>query len=316
MSKESASSGRRDVIAHTGAPEGLPLSSPELVWHYTSLNTLPKILAGASLRATEVRFQNDPMEFNLVKSMLLERLSAYASSGRAQEELEGALNVIHLVENQNALRNARSVNHKSNRFVACASTFDNFYAWRTYGSVGEVGCAIAFHVSDSFTLRGGNPLRPPVQWTPVRYDGLDDDVVLEIVEGLVQCAIDNPQSVGGVEGSLNPYLELLRDLENYVSTHHKHPSYEGEQESRLTIADGVQYSDLHSIVQYADGAMGPRPYVELEWAASGDHLPVAAVMLGPTATEQSFYAARYVLEDYGAMGEVLVARSRHPYRTP
>lgn len=50
-------------------------ASDELIWHYTTLETLALILSSKSLLATEAGFQNDPGESIYADTILTEALT-------------------------------------------------------------------------------------------------------------------------------------------------------------------------------------------------------------------------------------------------
>lgn len=273
--------------------------SPDLVWHYTSLGTLISILKDRSLRATEVRFQNDPREALTARDALasLVKRAGSPSSDFARQALE--------IFDGMWARSPWDVNDewllKSSRFVLCASTDgDNFTNWRTYGSVGAVGCAIGL---DRHQFLGviSETTSSAEAWENVVYS--EDDLYREFLADFQDFARD-------WEANEHPYFEVPRTgllmswldrLWPALRSRAKHPSYVEEREARVTVL-----APAREVIEFADGRFGPRPFIRLGSTpqrltdpTGHELLPIRALRLSPDAPEAAFDSARWLLSMNG-----------------
>jgi len=306
-------------------------NDPNLVWHYTSLGTLVDILKGRSLRATEVRFQNDPHEARSARNALaalLERAAARESAGSfasyAMQILDGMHALTEWEINEERLL-------KNSRFVLCASrNEDSLYAWRTYGSVGAIGCAIGLDRRKPLGIVG-KPAAHIDDWTDVAYTS--DDLGPEFLAELQDFADEwtrnrDPRQEDPQTGILMPWLDRLWPA---IRSRAKHPSYLEEQEARITL-----HAPEPDSISFSDGRFGPRPYVRLgattKWGlpSTGESLlPIRCIRLAPDAPDAAFESARWILGmngyridgslvepryDLNTSDKVPVLASQHAYR--
>lgn len=258
----------------------------DLVWHYTSLNTLAAILSTGTLRATEVRFQNDPMEHELAQREFRAALDEVTASGHS------AATTVKSYWQDPTRNPFRSDNTyrltRDSRYVLCGSTRDNFFAWRTYGSVGSVGCAIGLDRGAALRLKNLKKA-PQRSWQPVSY--IDQAARRDLRQQLKQILnthITNSTQSGEDNDPSGDLIVAMDNLWLNFQAQAKHPSYTLEQESRVTVEKPPRKR-----VKFADGISGPRPYVEL--TGKNDRLPIREVMLAPGAPTDSEQSLRWIL---------------------
>jgi len=295
------------------------LRARNLVWHYTTLESLQLILESGTLMATEVGYQNDPLEPDTAYEAIrlgLHKLAEQPSYGRF------ANSALHWQKEwRNHFGFIRGHSGRltgTSRFIFCASTDpDNLYAWRTYAAGSRTGCAIGLDASVPLGLfspanEAGVPNFSP--WTTVEYDQ----------EALVRIAVDTLKKVGdvwnreaargdreaqaqedaGIPESLVEYNDyafgvLLSEFGEAiaeVTAVAKHSSFRDEHETRVTVSDGA------FAVTFSPGRDGPRPRVRLTstpaWgkvATKPMPLPIRAIVLAPNASSQASTTAHWLL---------------------
>jgi hypothetical protein len=322
----------------------------ELVWHYTTLDTLTLILQGNSLLATEVSFQNDIRETSTADAAFREALGSMTDdetyglfAGHARRYLEG----------EGAWASSlglpsRELEHDA-RFILCASNDpDSLYAWRTY-SGGGIGCAIGLDPKVPLGIVDPDDNHSPRRIRHWRHVIYQPSKVREAAKQALRKLGDrwNEAHVYDVaeEGSNEAFGLLVAHLTEAradVRSRAKDPSFSDEHEQRVTVESFSRQALLTT-----PSSMGPRPHVRLvtspdnKWgtavkdAAASPKLPIRAVRLGPDAPQSATAATQWLLlaneyeidpgyVDDGApppwmrqtWGETVVLdRSAHPYRS-
>lgn len=323
-----------------------------LVWHYTSLGVLQRILENGSFYATEVNFQNDITETQtaddafaaaLAELEAIEEHAAYVRSIRGMFKIwdgePDTFTSVYSARRDNLTNDAR--------FIFCASQEpDHLYAWRTYGSKTDIGCAIGILPSARFDVAGGGSQARVAKWQKVIYDR---DALVELAKDRIlkkKAVWEGERERGpGHEGMYPLYLdiEFVRTL---LRARGKDASFVDEHEQRITVVDARDDTKIVTTTS----AMGPRPHVELvprirEKDDADVTLPIRAIRLGPDAPQSAVKATEWLLHangypldpvaelSYPGLGEgepidqdtividepdwgpvVLVDRSRLPYR--
>lgn len=308
-----------------------PHGDSNLVWHYTSLSTLVDILKGRSFRATEVRFQNDPHEARSARNALSELLKKAAATAGAEVFARYALQMFDAMHAVNSWEINDEGLQKNSRYVLCASLDDdNLYAWRTYGSVGTIGCAIGLDRRKPLGIVGQLVAHTDA-WANVTYTS--EDLEREFLPTFQDFANEwvaniDPRQETPQNEILMPWLDRLWPA---IRSRAKHPSYREEQEARITL----HAPDTDS-VSFSDGRFGPRPYVSLgraktwgEGSTRDELLPIRCLRLAPDAPRAAFESARWILamNGYPIDGKLVephynvddsdkvpVLESRHAYR--
>jgi hypothetical protein len=312
-----------------------------LVWHYTSLETLQKVLESGVLLATEVSFLNDIRETETADEAIEEWLASAATDAALAPFARSAKRLLDdFREGVPWGGDAEQELTYAARFVLCASIDnDSLYAWRTYGSPIGIGCAIGLDPSRPLGVLIRPGARPGnhrvVPWREVTYDR--KDLAAEVDRRLREVAAlwradyesDYPEAA---------FRVLLTDLDQaigHLRSIAKDPSFADEREIRMTIS-GAGGSTR---ILFTPSRMGPRPHVEVASAETWTQkiadspvtrLPIRAVMLGPDAPASAHESLRWMLmaNGYPIGGypdeetheqdfeeTVIVRRSRHPYRS-
>lgn len=323
----------------------------ELVWHYTTLDTLALILQGNSLLATEVSFQNDIRETLTADAAFEEALEALQADPTYELFARQALRFLREEPHWDPWSDlpSRQLVHEA-RFILCASDDpDSLYAWRTYSS-GGIGCAIGLDpkVALGIVDSDSNPSPRSIRhWRPVVYQ-----------PGRVRQAAERPlkrlgdlwnaahaRDTAAEEGRSEAFGLIVADLADAradVRSRAKDPAFSDEHEQRVTVETFSRKALLTT-----PSSMGPRPHVRLvtsptgkwgatvDFAAAAPKLPIRAVRLGPDAPESATTAVQWLLlaSDYeidpGYVDDgttppsmqptwentIVFARSEHPYRS-
>lgn len=276
-----------------------------LVWHYTTLGALQQILESKSFLATEVSYQNDPLETETADAVLFQALDELACDSRYKKFTEAAKEWRQgSIARSNASGDLARDLFSSARFLFCASSDpDSLYAWRTYSASSRAGCAIGIDPASPLGVVGNaKPMRPTrvSPWTQVDYTstGVVERAkarLREIGDKWVEdaSASDYPYRSDSLRLWLLEFDPLLDDLTTRV----KHSSYVEERESRLTVT-GAEHA-----VMFTPGDTGPRPRIRLasarHWSTPVDEpsarLPIKAIVLSPTAPGQARKTIQWLL---------------------
>jgi hypothetical protein len=195
----------------TGLP-ALPHAPPEL-YHYTSLETIQKILEFDDIRLTQAEYSNDQRELEEARILMVDRLANHGSPAAFRNAVKAAYDV-----------QAGSLDV----YVFCMSTGivgtplpqDMLSQWRAYGQDGRGGCltldsnelaALAFHFPAG------------LRHNPVIYDPA---VQIALIDGILTQGSalhpGTPTAIGATVGALIFVTPLI-----------KHPGFAEEQEWRL-----------------------------------------------------------------------------------
>lgn len=279
-------------------------ASDELIWHYTTLETLALILSSKSLLATEAGFQNDPGESIYADTILTEALT------RAENEHTSVVRSIRSIASHLERGDQYTVNLDRllarSRFLLCASRDgDSLYCWRTYAAIGQIGCAIGLDPSAPLVVKG-DAVAKQYAWESVTYE---DDELAKLADKIVsEVALDYQES-----GTLHdqPNFGVLIDgyakLRGELIAKAKSRSYVDEKEARITVP-----SPPRAALVFGAGAAGPRPRIALRSAPEGGRytsddaqaLPIREVRLAPSAPGRAEDSLRWLLcsNDYAVDG--------------
>lgn len=300
------------------------VSAKELAWHYTTLDSLQLILESGNLLATEVSYQNDPLEPKTGQEVVAKALAFL----RSDEEFGSFATRAHAWLDQYNSANGFIFGStgeliEPSRFIFCASTDgDNLYAWRTYAANSRNGCAIGLDVGAPLGVIRPGKDEPAVEsgrWRRVIYQ--EDELLKFAIDQLREAGRmwnkdkdeDERYAAEQLAAGAEPHEVEWERFSFYVLIHHlpqaideitavaKHSSYRDEQEIRVTM------SNASSGVMFTPGANGPRPRVRLAsantWGERLDSatklLPIRAVMLAPNASTEAETTIRWLLYAYG-----------------
>ena len=282
----------------------------ELVWHYTTLDTLALILQGNSLLATEVSFQNDIRETLTADAAFKEELEALTSKALYSAFARRALGFLadEIWWDSSFGEPSKELMHDA-RFIVCASNDpDSLYAWRTYSS-GGIGCAIGLDpkVPLGIVDPDSNPSPRRVRhWRHVVYQPSKvreaaERVLLRLADqwnsGTARDAVEE-----GRDDAFSLLVTHLPEARADVRSRAKDPAFSDEHEQRVTVESFSRKALLTT-----PSSMGPRPHIRLvtsptgKWGAAVDDssvapkLPIRAVRLGPDAPQSAIAATQWLL---------------------
>lgn len=319
----------------------------ELVWHYTTLDTLTHILQSNSLLATEVSFQNDIRETTTADDAFREVLDRLHGTDDYRVFATEALRFLDDEDTWEPF--VPSPTHaltRNARFIVCAAGEpDSLYAWRTYAQQG-IGCAIGLDPDVPLGIVDPTGTRHRVRhWRKVVYS--PGQVRKEAQRILLRLADEWRNRAGDMatqhdlDEAFGVLVLNLVDARSRVRAIAKDPSFKDEDERRVT----VESVSRHALMTTPSN-MGPRPHVRLVAVEDGrwgdaviradlaPKLPIRAIRLGPNAPESADAATQWLLfangypldpvhvdEDNVRPGSeltwehaVVIDRSDHPYR--
>jgi hypothetical protein len=204
-------------------------AEPTIVYHYTTMDAMMKIVESAQIWATSILYLNDVSEQDHLIGNVRDRIEAYKA---AHPE------VIPTIFND--LFASRTKNLLLLPFVASFSkNGDSLPQWRSYCPNGN-GVAIGFSVD---CLRRADlevaPFlgAPGVSFEAVSYREAED---IAHLDGLIANAIERAMSWHlEMEGAIDTNSLFRMSIED-VACFYKHPSFSNEEEYRLTVAGAWQ----------------------------------------------------------------------------
>jgi hypothetical protein len=324
------------------------LTNRELVWHYTSLDTLAKILESNYLLATEVSFQNDIRETETADNAFDAVLHQMAQDPTTSDFARRVQNRLQNIDSGAAYGpdGAELAFLERSRFILCASREpDSLYAWRTYGG-GNVSCAIGLDPTAPLgvvhTLRRRTSLN--VQgWVAVMYSPEEAEAFARERLNTIHRRWESITRDGEERIALDMLFEIdyedIPRVRSELRARAKDAAFVDEHELRVTV-HGVE----PQMITTTPSSMGPRPHVRLasalDWgqpvesATKQGKLPIRAIRLGPNAPASAEDSVRWLLlskgyllgagqvadeEGYALHADwsrtVLITKSERPYRT-
>ena len=245
---------------NAGEGDTLPMAEPEqvpdIVYHYTSIDTMMKIVASESIWATSVCYLNDTSEqshfLNLVRSRIPH--IKFATS----EEREAAESFLNVQEGGFANR----------PFIASFSAeADSLPQWRSYCNAGN-GVAIGFSSNclRRATIKTDKSTPPFTRFDRVRYPDASNgypEIDAEIIEQLetVKMTIEVMKITDAVTASSLTLSELFRFMLLEHACFRKSASFRSENEYRLVVDTIIPRYDL---LRYRTTRSCMIPYLDLK----------------------------------------------------
>jgi Protein of unknown function (DUF2971) len=209
---------------------------PEVVYHYTTMDTMTKMAEDASIWATSISYLNDVTEGDYFLQLIRDYIPTYRKTHTLEDE---KIFDIFLDKSHRAF--------ESRPFVASFSEeADSLPQWRSYCPNGN-GVAIGFR-ADCLKRAFVKPLNElkgaePAQSTPlVSYREVDylDDITLESLDAEIDWVIvaskfaaqKNSLHDGSVQYSVADYFKVIAER---LACFKKHPSFSNEREHRLLV---------------------------------------------------------------------------------
>ncbi len=322
---------------------------PEVLYHYTDAAGFIGIVQSRKLRATDIRFLNDPDELRYAWDELLVALeTAKTANPEYSDAYEAALQAI-------AMTNAVDLAVSEDRLfsVSFSELSDELGQWRSYAGDAK-GVALGFsqksiamlevpyfhhnvdgQLTQMTAMIGDTNQQVPFSWgsftQPVAYgDKARKRAIERVLWEVEQYCLKNG------EGLLPTRLyNLINRIPNFLSQLAlvKTKSYESEQEWRFTIPEHLGTSSLSmkqalgQIEEFkwaAQGALetvdvkfrpgglaGLKPYTEIPFQTAA----LVRVVIGPNIEDRSLAlsTARQVLDRHG-FRDTEVVPSEHKYR--
>lgn len=209
-------------------------SEPEVVYHYTTMDTMKKMVEKPSIWATSLSFLNDVSEGEHFLKLICKRLPVY----RETHQLDDPTIFDRIEEKDN-------LGFEFRPFVASFSRDDDSLPqWRAYCPNGN-GVAVGFRVEclkrASVECKGepNKSVDPYITFVPINYiDGSDvqslDKEIDSVLEDLkVLAKFHTQKGLGDFQAA-----DHVRYVIQRLACSKKHPSFSNEHEYRL-IVDGV-----------------------------------------------------------------------------
>jgi len=296
-----------------------PPTVPEVVYHYTSLDTMMKIVEHRQIWATALPYLNDSKErtflFEAVK-MRLPQLKADDPSLDPDLDLSFP-----------GPTDPRTITSFADEaFVACfAEHGDSLMHWRAYCPQ-QSGVAIGFRTrclseSEIAEKRAAGMIVPPVRFSKVGYIDSKDTKTVDSVIRYAYATAQKEVARGRFPGSLNDHFRWTLD---YIGVMHKEKSFEVEDEFRLLLSN-VRYREVPNL-KFRTVRSTMVPYVPLYVPGVNDQgilyefenkqvwNAIESVIVGPTANMD--LTVRSVEAFFAMWGErnVRILPSTIPYR--
>lgn len=308
---------------------GLPplaIEEPEVVYHYTTVDTMMKILTSGRIWATSINYLNDSSEGEHFLSMVRRRLPDLLAEHQLGETVLTKVG-----------GSARPVEGRP--FIASFSAEgDSLPQWRSYCSQGN-GVAIGFRVSclalARFARNEGKPRRG-VQLRSVEY--MADDVPASPVDDSIAHIVREADRVLALaNGLFGVDFKLTREdlfgmFAESEACRRKHVSFAAEREYRLivdhlyTSVEDLEFRSVRSaLVPYVELSIPERSVLKMdnqeaelngEFGIRGGYHKldfVAKVVVGPTPNmDLTVEAVKAFFRKFGLA--VRVVPSRIPFR--
>ncbi len=239
---------------------GTDQAAPEVVYHYTTVDAMMKIVSSASIWATSITYLNDTAEREHYLGLVRERIPALLA---AREICDAAV-----FEN---LLAGSSTDFTSRPFVASFSRDpDSLPQWRSYCPNGNgvsigfrVDCLKRAFVKPDSGVTGNLVYQPGLSFMPVEYVGKDalQTIDLDIVKGVAGASVLARQMNETRGGSHTPadYLGVMLERRACFV---KHTSFESESEHRILV-DGVFMNLQHLRFRSTRSSLVPYLVVEI-----------------------------------------------------
>ncbi|MDM4142510.1 MULTISPECIES: DUF2971 domain-containing protein [Mycobacterium] len=321
----------------------------KVLYHYTDAGGLAAIVQQGLLRATDIRFLNDPLELRYAWEALLAALeTAKAEKPEYSEAYDAALQAI-------SMTNAIDPDAIEDRIFSTSfsENGDELGQWRSYADDAK-GVALGFDKENITMLKvpyyyhtehgqlvqmtaieGGTNKQVPFTWgaftQQVQYGDEARQRAIEAVLYQVE------QSCGkNGEGRLSTRLfNVINQIPVWLSMLAlvKKTTYQSEQEWRLTIAEHFGSSSLSiknalsNVEEFKWAAQGPLQTVDVKFRPGGlagfkpyteipfERSALVKVVIGPNveSRDKAVSTAKRLLQRYGYWHTEVVA-SEHEYR--
>lgn len=297
------------------AEAALNAEEPEVVYHYTSMDTMMKIVHSESIWTTSINYLNDVSEGDHFRNLIRKRIPYYIRDHPGEDA-----SVLQEFFNLPKPPVLERFTHRP--FVASFSQeSDSLPQWRSYCPNGN-GVAVGFRV-DCLSRAFVKPTEDSnVYRTEVKYGKIDyvDSIRVEVLDKDIAWAIGLSDL-----SPLHTPLDFFELLIDGIACFKKHPSFSNEREYRLLVDPfpDLRYVKFRAtrstLVPYVPVSI-PRRHSRFSDSTGSIMLPLVGrwdfidrVVVGPTPNKNlSLDAVSAFFEKNGMQVEVVP--SAIPYR--
>jgi hypothetical protein len=208
------------------------VNEPEVVYHYTTMDTMMKIVDSASIWATSINYLNDVSEGDHFRVLVRQRIPHYIGDHPSED--------VDLLQTFYKTPNPPVLDTFATRpFVASFSQdSDSLPQWRSYCPNGN-GVAVGFRVDclkRAFVKLEGEahvselPNQPNVRYMKIDYV---DSIGVEVLDKNIAVALATAR-VYADEGYDRPEI-IFKTIIDSIASFKKHPSFSNEREYRLLV---------------------------------------------------------------------------------
>jgi len=254
------------------------LPSDKLLWHYTSMPVLQKVIEEAQLHATNIRYMNDAGEFKDARGLLTSCIQSVrvATDSRGETWHRALWRTIW-----DNLLSWGGIEYPPEVYVTCFSGVANQLSqWRAYCRPGP-GVAIGFDAE--VLIRAIDTS----EWRLVRCQYPSPlrqrQEIEEMLSGLVDARQGELYQRGVAEGPEREavVIDIARDVWarfEEIAVRNKHMGFAEEQEYRL-VASRLGGLDPRAVVKPRNGTL--IPYLPLKFSTAPESMPIKRIWIGP-----------------------------------
>lgn len=273
-------------------------------WHYTSLSALRSIIQSQQLWATSWRATNDRTEFRHGIEFLRQ---AWEHHGRENSFADGTRELL-----KQAGPFEGYPDHFEHVNILCAARErDSPYQWNSYAtgpegvSIGlDLGIELVTDVDDRPRHDGQAELLG-MQWLKVVYTERQK----QLTAARFVTEMDD-----SIRQGMNMNLTSFMVLNILTALNFKHSGFRHEKETRcVSLSAGVELQVMPANAQKTIVPWKGLPLQATPATAERQPLPIAEILVGPRASEETVATVTQCLIDAG-MGTVPVERSELPFR--
>ena len=211
--------------------------APEILWHYTSIDTLVKICTNRTIRATHHEFLNDPIEVTFGAMVLKKNLDCLLESQMITKEK------YRLIEDCCDLHTQNMQAHHYIFSLSAADPNESLDLWKAYVPKNG-GCAIGFNFSKLYNelIKKNDGIRPECigcsDLSACHYLKPEEakPILNELKEKIIRlkdiCEYDDYTGQSSIK-----FSQELNELQKYLYIL-KHSAYSAEQEWRAVFWNG------------------------------------------------------------------------------
>ena len=207
-------------------------NEPEVVYHYTTMDTMMKIVDSASIWATSINYLNDASEGDHFRALVRRRIPYYIRD-HPSEDVD-LLQAFYKTPDPPVLDT-----FATRPFVASFSQdSDSLPQWRSYCPSGN-GVAVGFRVDclkRAFVKLEGEshvlelPNQPNLRYMKIDYV---DSIGVEVLDKNIAVAIATARVYA--DGGYDRPEYILKTIIDSIASFKKHPSFSNEREYRLLV---------------------------------------------------------------------------------